>query len=968
VAALSIAALWAWVFRDVLFRDRICGFRDALFFYYPLFEYARVEWGAGRIPLWNPFENAGLPFLANPATSVLYPAKLIFALPLPAPLLFNVYIALHVLLAAGTMYWVVRRWGHTLAAAVLAAISYAFCGNVLFQYSNVIYLCGAAWLPLALYYGERMLTLREWRWGIRLAVVLTLMTLAGDPQMAYQAGLLVALLAFLFWLAGDVLKLPAATQQKPQRSPQANRQTGNAAPAAGRSLSEVLTERLRSRVVLLGMTAALSLVLAAAQILPTREFASRSERGTTQVPRSLWGIPGYLVRSHYNLERPDTGRLPNWYDTLIGDPPPPSKHESDMYDFSVEPWRLVEYLWPNFSGDLYGLNNRWTTLAGWERQPWTASLYMGLIPVLLAVGAWSLRGTDIRIRWISLLTLLGVLASFGIYGPRWLAGWGTHLLSGSPQAFEMPPGGGAGGLYWLFVVAIPGFAEFRYPAKLLVVSAAGLSLLAAAGFDQLRDLQCVTRLQRRAKIVVVASAVAFACFLAGMTLASPLVQAMWPRLHATFQVEAAARAPLEATAHAAVLGLLLWGVLSRATKRGWLETGRIPAVLLVLSVLDLAIAQRDMILSVPSETVNRSSPLVKYLDRAASSTASREDSAAPLRIYRLPDWNHPASADSLDWNYEQVAGWRVDSLAEQMYLLPRISVAHSHTTIVLNDYEDWFRLLPVPDRDELLRPRRALDIWGAEYFVLPTSGDNTDPDFTTLGLRRRWPPQKSPDWHPIIPTGTPLEPPLAEPSSPPLEGLVALENPDRFPRAWVTHVAGFIPSVDPLDRRTWMQLMQSFVYPVSEWFDLRHASVVEDDALSREYVATGLQGAAAELPGESCRIISYIPDRVEIEAVLREMGLVVLSDSFYPGWRLEVLRDGQPFPEARLLKTNRVMRGTLLPAGTYRIVYRYRPWSFWLGVVLSAIGWSAVVIGGALVVVRRRQHPRTENAESVSAS
>ena len=39
----------------------------------------------------------------------------------------------------------------------MASLSYAFCGNVLFQYCNVIFLVGAGWLPLAILATDRML-------------------------------------------------------------------------------------------------------------------------------------------------------------------------------------------------------------------------------------------------------------------------------------------------------------------------------------------------------------------------------------------------------------------------------------------------------------------------------------------------------------------------------------------------------------------------------------------------------------------------------------------------------------------------------------------------------------------------------------------------------------------------------------------------------------------------------------------
>src|SRR5688572_14410632 len=97
---LIVLAPWVWMFGPVFWNGEVFAFRDAANFYYPLFEWQCSEWGAGRIPLWNPYDNLGSAVLADATSSVLYPGKLVFALPLDFARRFNLYITLHVLLAA----------------------------------------------------------------------------------------------------------------------------------------------------------------------------------------------------------------------------------------------------------------------------------------------------------------------------------------------------------------------------------------------------------------------------------------------------------------------------------------------------------------------------------------------------------------------------------------------------------------------------------------------------------------------------------------------------------------------------------------------------------------------------------------------------------------------------------------------------------------------------------------------------
>ena len=111
----------AVLFGPVLFTDRSFAMRDAAHFYHPLFEWTAKEWGQGRVPLWNPDENCGLPVLADASSSVFYPGKLVFALPLDFTLCYKLYVIGHVVLAALGSYLLARHWKTSHLAAGVAA-------------------------------------------------------------------------------------------------------------------------------------------------------------------------------------------------------------------------------------------------------------------------------------------------------------------------------------------------------------------------------------------------------------------------------------------------------------------------------------------------------------------------------------------------------------------------------------------------------------------------------------------------------------------------------------------------------------------------------------------------------------------------------------------------------------------------------------------------------------------------------
>ena len=148
----------------MFFADRQFGFRDAGHFYYPLYQRVQEEWNQGRWPLWEPEENAGMPLLGNPTAAVLYPGKLVFAV-LPYAWGARLYVVSHTALAFVAMLVLMRSWSTSWVGSALGALAYAFGGPILFQYCNIIYLVGAAWLPLGMHAVDRWVRLGR-RWGL----------------------------------------------------------------------------------------------------------------------------------------------------------------------------------------------------------------------------------------------------------------------------------------------------------------------------------------------------------------------------------------------------------------------------------------------------------------------------------------------------------------------------------------------------------------------------------------------------------------------------------------------------------------------------------------------------------------------------------------------------------------------------------------------------------------------------------
>jgi hypothetical protein len=88
----------------------------------------------------------------------------------------------------------------------------------------------------------------------------------------------------------------------------------------------------------------------------------------------------------------------------------------------------------------------------------------------------------------------------------------------------------------------------------------------------------------------------------------------------------------------------------------------------------------------------------------------------------------------------------------------------------------------------------------------------------------------------------------------------------------------------------------------------------------------------------SARLVSYKPNRVALEYNADKDALLFMSDTYYPGWKAFV--DGK---ETTIYRSNMAFRAIQVPKGHHRVLFRYMPFSFLLGLALSGIGMVLTV-------------------------
>jgi hypothetical protein len=110
----------------------------------------------------------------------------------------------------------------------------------------------------------------------------------------------------------------------------------------------------------------------------------------------------------------------------------------------------------------------------------------------------------------------------------------------------------------------------------------------------------------------------------------------------------------------------------------------------------------------------------------------------------------------------------------------------------------------------------------------------------------------------------------------------------------------------------------------------------------------GLADGPGAGPAGSARVVDYEDDRVSVDTDAARRSLLVLTDSWFPGWKATV--DGNDVPIERV---DYLIRGVPVPAGVHRVEFSYRPVSWRVGWIVSLL--ALLVLAGLTVVgVRRR--------------
>jgi hypothetical protein len=901
-------------YRKLALTNLILADYDLLTYFYPYKDAAAAAIRSGRLPLWNPYLFTGVPFLANPQTAIFYPLNLPSYF-LSAAEAVKYSIIFHVFLAGAFMYAFARlslNLGR--AASMAAALVFMFSGFLTQQTGHINQLNAAVWLPLVLLVFDLAWQRRNPAFILLGGLALASQILAGHSQVTFL--LLSGLgLYFLFRLG------QAWAEEEAERH-----------------------QRLAWVAISFAAPLILGLGLSAAQLLPTLELSRLSIRG---------------------------GGLPY----------------REAISFSLPPWLLARSLLPEFSQHVFSeyigyigvlpLVLACVALGRRESRPialfW---LVLGLLSLFLALGGYNplyeaisrllppLRLFRVPARWLYLYTFaFAALAGLGFQGlMRGSLGRGLLRALWSGLLWAVP----LLALLALLQVAAASLGQ-GVPAILLPVWA-GLILLSIALIKLLPRLPWPW-----ARAAVLLVFIAAELFAAGNALehnratAPQAYQSLRPPVTQLLQDEG------------------LYRILS--IPRTDFDPGDIKEL---KSIFGRSLGQEDLYqLLVATKHVEALSPNLPM--RYGISTLDGYDGGVlPLKRYvdfkglllegvprREVAVRNPYQADALlrdqlaaipdtgflGWlNVKYIITDKVGDLwlDNVYYDLSTPATAYPASGITISQLPSFaatsvgiiYRLDGAPSPPDplaevivrgahgrtisrIMRREQARPVPPASYYVkLPLDGALYPREITVRYLGQEGE---------LVTRGMSLIDDRTGAS----EALVL------NPRLRLVH-SGNLKIYQNLDWRPRAIIMHRALWAEGD----RQALALMRQREKGELVISGpppagLSVGTAPTPsgagmGEA-HILEYRPEHILIQAETDKPGYLLLTDSYYPGWRAWL--DGRETP---LLRADYLFRAVYLPSGSHQVEFRYQPDSFKVGLWISLATLAGMVAVSGILALRAK--------------
>lgn len=793
----------------------------------------------GELPLWNPYQGAGMPLSAQYSTRVFFPYQIFEDI---SPVrLWDYFILGRLFIAGFFTFLFLNSLGLEFAPAFLGGLFYMFSGSFTWFINLEQFTNNAMALPVHMYFLERLVKSRMGRDIALCGLSFGLMLLAGQPEIALYA---------LFLGACYYLVRTLHIQK-------------------GRALLRVSSRYLI--VTVIGFS------LAAPLILPFLEFMKNSHhlhqsKGDISTRDNLRWIEAMGIFTPAVTELPQMHRRAVRGRTPGGEP---------------------------FYFRIFPENGAWDRLGG----------YTGIIPILLSsigvILAFSKRHRrwrpyavffvsfalfiifkNIGLRpfiWLSSLPLFNLVWSQRWAGPVWVfstaasAAIGFQMIRTEPEGGYLSSRKAFGILTALSLVLLvylymdySNFVQFRK------IWSSGLETVSES-ISRLFLKEFIGPSFMLSSILTVLFLFAGAIAIFNHTISKKGIYAI-----------------------AALAFLELWWAAPRGYGSGWLFYKLIPLSIGLLGVIALALNRFRFSVVCAVAFFCSFAALDLKSEKGFPERHDPFEAAPYVRfIKNLDGFDRVVAGEGILFpNFASAMGIQDIRFINSLSL----DSLHEYKTRYLQDEENlyfslWFtgrktRYSPVGEildekiEESVLKHLKHYSFLGVRYIILPKSS------------------------HLDLPT-------VYEDGD-----VVIYENTQALPRAFLVNNIVYATCFKAAQEKA-----------AADGFDMRRASVIEEQA------PDGFGSSKEAISKNDVRITSYKANSVDIDVDTPEDAMLVLTDTYYPGWRAYI--DGA---EANVYRVNGLVRGVFVTKGAHKIEFKYRPRTFIIGMAYFLTGIAIISI------------------------
>ena len=910
-----LAALLAVTFWRVLFSGEAFFYRDYGFLGYPFVHFHReCFWSGDFFPLWNPYVNCGAPFLAQWNTQTLYPGSLIYLL-LPLPWSLGFFCIAHLFLGGMGMRALAERWTGSRFGAAVAGVAFVFSGLVLGCIIYPNYLVALGWMPWV-----ALATRRAWREGGRSIVLAALagamQMLTGAPEIILLTWGFLAALLVLDWVQGLPAQGSGGEKNASSLTPALSRWEREGASAVGGAAKASLASPAVEDPAPKSERASLNPSQPTSPPLPAGEGRGEGERVPTPAQSATAHEPPTpLITNHFSLLTRFaavifliTGlcaaQLLPFFQLLSL-----SQRSGDAVNtfWSLPGWGWVNLFFPLFMN--FQTEQGVFVMIG---QSFFPSIYLGIVPLTLALlAAWRIglrrvesggalvpaicnrrpEATDSRAAPDDSNPTDGgckpparAPGAIPISPEHPTAVWEVRLLAGA-TLLAVLLAMGDNFVLWRWLREVLPLGIMRFPVKVLLLAAFTVPLLAAWGVKLLFDSPSVERVEESQRIgpEIKAGYGVIGCIcLLGVTVI--LLNGEFPSAPQTAELlrKKTIRALTGELVFAVTLisiPLFLFYAKQRLDKATYLMT-------LVMLPLCGASYQPDLTPTIPAHAFQPDLAAAYHASKGALTPAPKLGESrlmlSPLAERALHTRMVPKFFD--DFIGQRLAFWGNLNLLDG---LPKVNGASTLVTREWNDVEYFLYGTTNP------APANLMDFLGVTHT-------------TKAGELMQW--ERRTNAMPLVSAG---------------QQVVHGDDATKI----------FLPN---LRRGDWNPLETVFI---TDDAAAKFTTRVEAIARVRHFQprAGGLQPPSAgdESNGRRLQVAGTDADTaslIVIDAEAAAPTVVVVAQTFYPGWRATV--NGQPAP---VLRANHAFQAIPIPAGKSIVRLDYVDWPFRIGAGISLL-------------------------------